>query len=443
MCLMIALAWTASPVIGYEAALTVLTVVGLLLVLAGFRNPALGLLGLAIVATMDSIARSLLLTGGLLRFNTFNYVLMVYTLVYLPQIVAAVEPQTKLLMVFVALLTVQLWGTENLELGVQHLLDAAAPFGLLVCMRRAGMDGGLWCWMALASSLTSALSGFAYQLERHDPEVNPNAWAIMPLTALFSVCLAMHTNPGRRMRVALLALTTLNLAWVVFSASRGAMLVASAVLLYLLTTAPGLGRKLSYLAGCATAITVLSMAFPNMREYAEHRVSMLWDDKRTVSNRTSGRLDLATAGWELFRQHPLGVGTGGFSREFARLDRPDAAFASHEKQAHSGWVKTLAESGIVGITLLAAYVVSFAVSGWRRRQFGLWPIGLLPTMCLAVSLLSVEFQSKGLWFLAAGTTLVLHRRTDGAPESNVAVRARSIPDWHDVRLAPQGRLHRG
>ena len=75
-------------------------------------------------------------------------------------------------------------------------------------------------------------------------------------------------------------------------------------------------------------------------------------------------------------------------------------------------MKTLAENGVIGAVLLAAYVLSFTTTGWRRRHDGLLLIGALTTFCLSFAFISTEFAGKGLWLLAAGVTVMLDDRTE-------------------------------
>jgi heme/copper-type cytochrome/quinol oxidase subunit 3 len=103
------------------------------------------------------------------------------------------------------------------------------------------------------------------------------------------------------------------------------------------------------------------------------------------------------------------VGTGGFPARYREVSETGFTFRQgQEVAAHSGWMKTLAENGVMGMLVLSAYVLSFAVVGMRRGDRSQRLIGLLTTSALAVALVSTEFQSKGLWLLAAGTTTLLH-----------------------------------
>ncbi len=173
-------------------------------------------------------------------------------------------------------------------------------------------------------------------------------------------------------------------------------------------------RTLLFGTVAALVSVVILSQFTTLQDNALTRLSLLVDSRPSLSTRTSGRFDLALGGWYIFQDHPFGVGTGGFRITWAELGRRDGLshFAQgREMAAHSGWVKVLAENGLPGILLLAAYVVSFTVRGWRARDPELLRLGLMVSAILAVAWVSSEFQNKALWFLAAGATVFL----DGKP----------------------------
>ena len=112
-------------------------------------------------------------------------------------------------------------------------------------------------------------------------------------------------------------------------------------------------------------------------------------------------------------------------------------------EAHSGWIKTLTENGIPGIVLLGAFVLSFAVIGWRTRSVGLFPLGLLATVGLSVAFLADEFQAKGLWLLVATVMTALRRgatrsaRTRAAATIGIERRSSDDVDWNKLVHAPR------
>src|SRR5690606_14757453 len=117
--------------------------------------------------------------------------------------------------------------------------------------------------------------------------------------------------------------------------------------------------------------------------------------------------------WEIFREHPLGVGTGSFPASWARLGpRPGISSFMRGRRfsAHSAWVRTLAENGVLGILLFTGFVTSFGLAGLRRRTRRLRVLGIMTSAVLAVAFISTEFQSKPVWFLAAASAVLLAPR---------------------------------
>jgi hypothetical protein len=253
------------------------------------------------------------------------------------------------------------------------------------------------------------------------PPGNPNNWAILPLTGLLSVCLGFPVAvAGSRGRLtlgllAILNLAVLNVTWVFLSASRGVSLIALVSVAYLILAIRGMPRRMAiFLVGASMALAV-GTQFPELQARLRERVAQSFDPAYEISTRTSGRSDLMLAGWHMFKRSPFGVGTGGFASAWASLGdlRGELAFDRRiglETQAHAGWIKILAENGIVGFLLLAAYVASFTFIGLRKsgENKDLRLLGIMVSGVLLVAFTAREFYDKGLWFLAAGATALLH-----------------------------------
>src|SRR5262245_30067826 len=76
LALVVAAIWVAGLVVGFVAALRVLVVVAMGGAVVGVRYPTVGLLAVALMSTLDISAGNWIFTGGLWRFNTFNYWLL-------------------------------------------------------------------------------------------------------------------------------------------------------------------------------------------------------------------------------------------------------------------------------------------------------------------------------------------------------------------------------
>ena len=407
----------AGFVAGFSASVTILTLLGFAAAFAGIWMPGLGLFGVAILSTIDPLTRVYLMSGGLLRWNSFNYLLLLVMFIVLPRVLKLHDIHTMLLACFTLLMAVHLTFTPALDVGLYNILNVLAAFGLLIFHLRAGGDRFMLYWMAVVSGLLAGVGGAVYFMQMASlPVINKNAWSAYPLTAIFMVCVAYpYTRRGTSL-LTLGGLAMINTVWVFFSGSRGAMLIALVCLGYLLFYTRGVQQKLGVGILALASFVVAIANFGDQQAFALHRIDKLFDDSRSLDSRTSGRSDLVIAGWYLFRDNPLGVGTGGFGPAYAELIDNDIRFLGHEKGAHSAWIKTLAENGIIGLALLLAYVFSFAVHGFRHRREGFLPLGLLVTFVIASAFFSREFQSKGLWFMAASyISLSSYRALSGSP----------------------------
>jgi hypothetical protein len=414
--------WAASFVLGFTTSLIILTVLGFGMTILGVRKPALGLLGIGLLCTIDAPARALLFTGGILRYNTFNYWLLLVMVLAIPFLLRLHDPQTRLLQAFVLLLGLQLAAAPGLREGVYIILGIVAAFGLLVYFAAAYQDQQAWYWLGLVSGTVSAVGGLLFLLQRDSlPYVNANAWAFFPLTGLFAICMGLpFAAQVRRGRISLQFLAVMNLAmvnlvWVLLSASRGVLSIAAICMVYLVLSVRGLTRRLGVLAFAALLALVVTIHFGDYYERVLVRLGRLVDPQIEATSRTSGRYDLMVGGWDIFVNNPFGVGTGGFKRAWAALGDlggrlPLQRRLGQETAAHSGWVHVLAENGIVGFSILVAYVFSFAVVGMRKwkQSRSLAMLGILVTAVMTIAFVSTEFQGKALWFLAAGVTVLLH-----------------------------------
>jgi O-antigen ligase len=406
-------AWLVSLVMGFQVGLIVLTLVGLTGAVVGLWKPALGVLGITMLCTLDAVSRIYLMSGGLLRWNTFNYWLALVMLLQIGWLLRLKDSQIRLLLVFIAFLTVELVFSQDLMDGAQHILNLATIFGLLIYFRRASSDPDVWYWSTIVSGVMSALGGLVYFLQKSSlPIINENAWSFFPLTSVFVTCV-YFTSPFRRREAGLpLVLAIIDVLWVFLSGSRGSMFSGAVCLLFILLRLRSVKMAALTLVGSGLFAVVMSGA---LEERSTVRLSTLFNTERSLSGRTSGRWDLAFGGWYIFRENPLGVGTGGFPDAWATLNsrRQISTFRKGKSiAAHSAWIKVLVENGVPGILLFTAFVLSFAVVGWRRRGAGMFLPGLLVTAALSVAFLADEFQGKGLWYLSAAILLLTRLAPD-------------------------------
>lgn len=404
---LVVLGWASAAVAGFQAALMFVNLLGFAAAFVGLRWAGIGLIGVGMLCALEPITGPLLATGGLWRWNNFNYWLLVVLVIFLPVITRLNDLHTRCLQALVLLLTAGLFLSPDVLTGVQYVFAMVTAFGVLVYCIRARSDVDAWYWLGIVSGVLAAVGCFVYLVRMEAlPPVNRNVWCLFPLTALFAICLGFTAARSTTEQVALGALAVINFSWVFLSTSRGGLIPAAVCMLYLLAQVPGRLRRLQFAAAAAIVSVIVLSQFSSLQETAIDRLDELFDSSKTYSERTSNRSQLALAGWRVFLDHPLGAGTASFSAEQARLGLFGWS-RSGEFSAHSGWIRVLAENGVPGMLVLLAYVGSFALVGWKQRRYGALKIGVLTTAVFTLLLVSYEFEFKGIWLLAAGATVAL------------------------------------
>lgn len=401
----ILIAWGLSFILGYQTILTILNLIGLSLAVAGIWNPKLGLIGIAFLCTLDALTRSLLLSGGLWRWNTLNYWLLVIILLNIPLFIKIKDIHTRLLQVLLVLMWFMLIFSLDLENGIQSTLNILTMFGILIYFIRALKEKIAWYWTGLICGFTSAIGGGIFFLQIGNlPYINPNSFSHFPLAGIFALCLGLPEAIRKKQgRFLILVLMIINLVWVFLSGSRGGLLTAFMCVIYYVIVM----RSFSW----TTALLILGVIsffwFSNIlldkQNYSINRIQKLFDSSYTLAERTSGRSDIFWTGWQIFLEQPLGIGTGSFEEGANYLD----IIGGKDRPAHSAWIKVLAENGFLGFFVLFLWVCSFLIRGAVSGSYMDFSVGLLVTLVLGFAFVTTEFSGKDLWFLAAGATVTL------------------------------------
>ncbi len=410
---LIVLTWCAAPFIGFLTSLSILTLVGFAATLAGFGRPAIGVIGITLLCTIDPMVRHFLLGTPFLRWNTFNYALLMIMAFSSAFVWRVADLQSRLLKAFIVLLVIGLVITPDVANGIQHVLGIVTLFGILAYLAQGRDDADLWYMVGVVNGLVGAAGGLAFLILKHDiPYINANAWALFPETAVFATCLGFRYAANRpNGQLILGGLAGANAMWTFFSGSRGGILIVLVGLAFILLTMKQTKHWIAFVVTSLVIATTALSVFGDMESFALHRISKMLDDEESATSRTSGRSDLAIAGLYMVERAPLGVGTGGFANTWAHLGfvKGLSSFKRGEEfPAHSAWIKVLSENGWAGFLLMAAYIGSFAFSGIRSRVEGHASLGVFVSVALAASFLSTEFQGKAVWFLAAAATAQLH-----------------------------------
>ena len=404
---------------GFRIGLAFMTAVGFLAAVLGLYKPGIGLIGISMLCTMDTLDRALLFTSGLFPWNTLNYWLLLVMFLSIGFLMKLNDPQSRLLELGAIILLFGLLFTPVLVDGFETTLNVVTFFGILFYFSRNARDDSPWFWQAVVSGMVGAGLGCAYTLEMSGfTTVNANAWAYFPLTAIFAICLGFRFAPRRgKGQLFLGSLALINLVWIFLSGSRGTLLVGLVCMVYLIFSLRSKVQKIGAIVFGTLLALFMMLSFTALNETAVHRINKLLDPEQSMTGRTSGRSDLAYGGLIIFQEHPFGVGTGGFTVAWAKMGFRESLSGygyGASREAHAGWIKVLAENGFLGFLALVAFTVSFTVLGWRMRRSGLFPVGLFVTCVLGVAWVSTEFAAKGIWFLAAGVTALINMK--GAAE---------------------------
>jgi O-antigen ligase len=397
--------WGLGIEIGFQTALAIQMGLGFLAAVAGLFIPSLGIMAVSMLAALDGIAVELLLTGGLLRFNTLNYWLLIVIALSIPFVLRLRDLNTRALQLFTLLVALELIFSLNVPEGLQDVLNLVTTFGMVVYFARSLKDPQALYWAGIVNGILAGLGGLIFILQMaHLPYANPNNWTYFNLTALFSICIAFdYAHKYHKGKGILLVLAVVNFVWVFISASRGSLLIALLCGFYLFLSTRSLKLSTAMIAVAALAGLWVASQFAQQQLYTISRIQLLFDPTQSAQRRTSERSAIAQAGIDIFLKNPMGIGTGSFNKIVG-----SASLQVRNRPAHSGWIKTLAENGIPGVLLMAAFIASFAVAGFRRRRQGLFLFGLFITLVLGFAFIAKEFQGKSLWFLTASGIALLH-----------------------------------
>lgn len=406
----VTIGWLTACIWGVASAIALFTLAGMACLLAGVLAPAAGLMGVGILCCIDSISRVYLMSGGVLRWNTFNYVLLVLLFVRLPLALRERSGQAFMITCLVLLQSIELFHSQNRESGVQIVLGVASFLGILTVVRAARHRVRLFLWLAYLVAVISAVgSGVLLALGAGASEMNKNSYAYFPLCGVLAICgvLPLAGSKGPWLKV-FVPLVLVNVMWVFATGSRGTTVLAFCGVVWMLASLPSASLRMGAIGAAGAATLLLAVVASSQIEYSLERIEKSMDSSRSLANRTSGRSDLAIAGWNLFLSNPLGVGTGSFSVEYARISRQIGvtSFEGKNLAAHSGWIRVLAENGFIGFGLLAGFVATFFMQSQRLENRSFRWSGMMTSVILGLAFLTTEFQSKPLWLLAALTLVV-------------------------------------
>jgi O-antigen ligase len=260
---------------------------------------------------------------------------------------------------------------------------------------RAGLQAYvLGCYVAVVSTVSNYLAGIQFSINRYAASgFNPNDLGlILALGIPLAWHLAVIEGEGKYSYI----LKIVNLAYlpaatiaILLTASRGALVAASASILFVLGSLNQLGRfrRILIFVMLVGALFVVQGMVP---EASFQRLATMGDIITTSD--LPGRVTIWREGFAILSAHPLlGVGSGAFK----------AAAIGTSKVAHNVFVSVLVELGIIGFILFTIILVITVYQALRQPKWTarLW-LTVLLVWGLGVSFMTWEIRKPTWMFLS-------------------------------------------
>lgn len=367
-----------------------------------------------------------------------------------------------------------------------YLLAAAYMLAFALLVRTEAQLRGLLATFALGSILFGLVSIAAYATGAAAADEgraaglqgDPNYFAVYQVVSLPAVLVLAALERRQPVRLALYAAVGVIVISVASSLSRTG-LVALGIVVLLTLVAPARiffrrpGAKAAYVALLVAASAgAVALGSANLVERVQSAL-----EPAGPGDRGSGRTDLWRAAWTGYTDaNPaLGLGAGNFKAQSLQLLQTTPGvdttrnYVAADREAHNAYIGTLADLGLVGLTLFVLLIVLAGVylvrAGRRARSRGS-PVFMRFSYALAVALAgfaaSAFFLSnelgKPLW-IVVGLALALDATTRRLPvpapgagpdaEYDLAVQERLVDGLEqrvaqriEALLAEQERLDR-
>jgi len=206
----------------------------------------------------------------------------------------------------------------------------------------------------------------------------------------FALCLFLYERKWI-VKLAYMVTSLLCVASIVSSGSRGGLVGLLVVLAVVWLMSP---RKVLSLV----LIAVLAVGVYGVSD------QKYWDRmetiKKTDEGTAKGRLDSWQAGWDMFKDHPLGVGPGNFPVRFPEYQPASLPHNMWGRAAHSLWFTLLAELGIPG-TILYLFLLGANLRDLRYLK----KLSMDSDSHRFAHVLSIAFMASLAGFFASGTFL--------------------------------------
>jgi O-antigen ligase len=241
----------------------------------------------------------------------------------------------------------------------------AVLFGLLLAMAVIFAAVGLWQWATrdvFWNPKVIVANAYAPFYRVNSVFWDPSIYGRFLVVAILAAFVVIVFRALRSPRWELALGAAIVAAWIgLFVSFSQSSFVALAVGVVVVSALAWRWRALAAVGLVAAVMIPVGVAAPQLDNVRE---SVFGDSSSGVNRVTSGRLKRVVNGLRIAQDHPVaGVGIGGFKRAYAeRLDRPPNRAGS---VSHNTVVTVAAETGAVGVGLLAWLLVAAGVVAFR------------------------------------------------------------------------------
>lgn len=265
---------------------------------------------------------------------------------------------------------------------IAALAGAVAATTLLSILTIAQVSFGLvdFSFYGFAQGDIDHIAGRIDAIRPTGPVRDPNYYCqiLLPGFAL-AMGMALGGTSGRWRAVGLVA-TALIVVAIMLTASRGGLLAATVITVGLLIA----HRKIQFLAVVLVPVLVLLYLVPSYYDRVTSLTTAfvaLASGQNAMETSVSGRLAEMEAAAILFTEHPVaGIGYGTFESRYQEISANyDMVLRGKDRSAHSLYLETAAEQGLMGLTALLVLLGSSlrAMQLAYRRAALLSDVGLM------------------------------------------------------------------
>lgn len=283
---------------------------------------------------------------GLLRPGMIVTILLALSWILRGNIAQAKSRQTRMIALFIILLTVHIPFASNNRYAYNQtigiLLYMPFFFSAIIYINsfeRLKKFFNIWIllmvYIAIKGILGKGVGGSSFLADENDFSL------LMNMMLPFGYFLFMYEKEFKK-KMLYLASSILAVVSVVASFSRGGFVGLLVVLLVIWLFSP---KKI-------LALILVGMLSVVLYYAADQKY---WDRMNTISKTDEGtakqRLDSWTAGWNMFKDNPLGVGGMNFLVRFPEYQPETMTRGMYGRAAHSLWFTLLPELGIFGVLI--------------------------------------------------------------------------------------------